>query len=217
MDRDVARAVTRLREVFDRYPRRPVLEGCPHCRGGVPVDEEHLFGLSIGLGGTIGTTDDVKALLPLLLERLVTGHELFPGTVFALLAREGLGDWPAAEREAVEGWLMAVWRSLLTGFPARAGAFGDAADFLADVARLVDPSPFLDTWDGLSGPEADRHLAGLVAAWARGARLPAEALAWLGRDRVRERLFAAFERDHAAAWADDLAAAYDLLAFGPQP
>lgn len=207
--------MTRVREAFARYPRRPVLEGCPHCRGRTPVDEEHLFELSMRLGGTVGTRDEVKALLPLLLERLVTGHELFPGTVFALLAREGLRGWAATEREAVEGWLMAVWRALLTRFPARVGAFGDVADFLDDVARLLDPSPFLDAWDGLRCPEADRHVAGLVGAWARGARLPGSVPAWLGRDAVRERLYAAFERDHAADWAGELAAAYDLLAVRP--
>ncbi|MFG3435688.1 hypothetical protein ACGF0J_00470 [Nonomuraea sp. NPDC047897] len=215
MDRDVASAVTRLREVFARYPRRPVLEGCPHCRGRVPVDEEHLFELSMRLGGTVGTLDDIKALLPLLAERLVTGHELFPATVLGLLAREGLAHWPDAERDAVEDWLMAVWRSMLAGFPARVGGFGDVADFLDDVARLMDPGPFLDTWDGLRSLEVDRHLAGLVAAWARGARLPAAALAWLGRDAVRDRLHAAFERDHDTVWAGDLAVAYDLLAVRP--
>jgi hypothetical protein len=34
---------------------------------------------------------------------------------------------------------------------------------------------------------------------------------WLRGDAVRDRLYRAFERDHASTWADDFARAYDLL------
>ncbi|MEV4107724.1 hypothetical protein [Nonomuraea sp. NPDC049695] len=100
MDDGLAAAVGRLRETFVRYPRRTVLEGCPHCRGSVLVDEHDLFSLTISLGGTVGTSDDVKSLVPLLLERLATGNELMPSMVLTLLVQQGWRTWPTAEQEA---------------------------------------------------------------------------------------------------------------------
>ncbi|MGW5688949.1 hypothetical protein [Nonomuraea sp. NPDC003754] len=214
MDEGLGVAVGRLREVFARYPRREVLEGCPHCRGSVLVDEHDLFALTISLGNTVGTDDDVKSLLPLLLERLVTGNELYASMVLGLLVRLGWRAWPTAEREAVDGYLMAVWWSLLAKYPPQVGSFGDTAEFLSVVGEFTDSvSLFLDGWDAIRGPAADRHLADLVTGWVRGVHLPAAVLTWLHRDRVRERLFSAFERDHDTPWADDLARAYDVLAW----
>ncbi|MEV0151246.1 MULTISPECIES: hypothetical protein [unclassified Nonomuraea] len=212
MDDGLAAAVRRLQEAFAGYPRRAVLEGCPHCRGSVAVDEHDLFSLTISLGNTVGTGDDVKSLLPLLLERLATGHELVPSMVLSLLVRQGWRTWPTAEREAVDGYLTAIWRSLLAEYPPRVGSLCDAAEFLSVAGEFTgSTSLFLRDWDTTRGPAADRHLADLVTGWAGGARLPAAVLTWLHSDVVRARLYDAFERDHDASWADDLARAYDLL------
>lgn len=214
MDDGLAAAVGRLRETFARYPRRTVLEGCPHCRGSVPVDEHDRFSLTISLGGTVGTDDDVKSLVPLLLERLATGHELVPRMVFSLLVRQGWRTWPTAEQEAVDGYLMVVWRLLLAEYPPRVGAFGDAAEFLGVAGKFTGSvGLFLHDWDTIRGSAADRHIADLVIGWVRGAELPAAVLTWLHRDMVRDRLYGAFELDHDASWADDLARAYDLLSW----
>ncbi|MEV4113405.1 hypothetical protein [Nonomuraea sp. NPDC049695] len=148
----------------------------------------------------------------MLLERLVTGDELDAGIVLGKPAAQGWRTWPRAEQDAIEGYLMAVWRSLLSAYPPRAGSFGDAAGFLGAAGGLTgDAGAFLVEWDSAPGPAADRHLADLVIEWAAGTRLPAEVLMWLHRDLVRDRLLAAFERDHDTPWADDLARSYDLL------
>nr|WP_042179351.1 hypothetical protein [Kibdelosporangium sp. MJ126-NF4]CEL13774.1 hypothetical protein [Kibdelosporangium sp. MJ126-NF4]CTQ88142.1 hypothetical protein [Kibdelosporangium sp. MJ126-NF4] len=76
MDGNLAAALTRLGQAFAPYPRRAVLDGCPHCRSSTTVGEHDLFSLSIRLGNTVGGRDDVKSLLPLLFERLVTSDEL---------------------------------------------------------------------------------------------------------------------------------------------
>jgi hypothetical protein len=180
----------------------------------VLVDEHDLFSLTISLGGTVGTGDDVKSLVPLLLERLATGDELVPSMVFSLLVQQGWRTWPTAEQEAVDGYLMVVWRLLLTEYPPRVGSFCDAAEFLG-VADGFSGSLglFLHHWDAIRGPAADRHIADLVIGWVSGAQLPAAVLTWLHRDVVRDRLYCAFERDHDASWADDLARAYDLLSW----
>jgi hypothetical protein len=214
VDDGLAAAVRRLREMFARYPRRTVLDGCPHCRGSVLVDEHDLFSLTISLGNTVGTGDDVKSLVPLLLERLVTGDELVPSMVFSLLVRQGWRTWPTAEQEAVDGYLMAVWRSLLTVYPPHVGSFCDAAEFLGVADELTGSiGLFLHDWDTIIGSAADHHIADLVIGWVSGVQLPAAALAWLHRDVVRDRLYGAFERHHDASWADDLARAYDLLSW----
>ena len=121
MDGELAAAVARLREAFARYPRRAVLDGCPHCRGPVPVDDRDLFSLTISLGNTVGSREDVKALLPMLLERLVTSMELDPGIVLGKLPHEKWRAWPRAEQDAVDGYLDAVWRSLLAEYFGRSG------------------------------------------------------------------------------------------------
>lgn len=209
MDGELTRALERLREAFGRYPVRPVLEGCPHCRGAVTVAEHDLFSLTIGLGNTIGTEDDLKSLLPLLLERLVTGYELDASVVFGSVGR-GWRTWPASERAAIDDYLVATWRCLLAGYPSPVGAFVDAATFL-DAAGLLheEPSRFLDIWDGTAGGPADRHLAELVVGWPWPERSPVTS--WLLRPAVVDRLYRAFVRDNETPWADDLALAHDYL------
>ncbi|MEU6076810.1 hypothetical protein [Micromonospora sp. NPDC047074] len=209
MDDGLTVAIARVREVFARYPRRAVLDGCPHCRGPVTVDEHDLFSLSIRLGNTVGDRHDVKSLLPVLFERLVTATELDPGIVLGKLRREEWRTWPATEQSAVDGYLEAVWRSLLAEYPARLGSFLDASTFLGAASSAGESiDRFLAVWEATQGPAADRHLAEAVGEMARGsgARTP-----WLRRGAVRDRLCRAFERDHEESWADDLARAYDLL------
>jgi hypothetical protein len=213
MSPELAATLERVRAAFVAYPRRPVLEGCPHCRGLTVVDEHDLYSLTISLGGTVGTREDVKSLLPLLLERLVSSDELDPDIVLALLGREAWRTWPTAEQHSIEDYLLAVWRELLVRYPSPVGSFRDAADFLTAAGQLDQGVwPFLEIWDTTDGSAADRLLAELVAGWVRGAPLPAAAVTWLHRQVVRDRLHAGFERDHGCSWADDLAQGYDFLA-----
>jgi hypothetical protein len=213
MDEELAATLTRLDQAFATYPRRAVLDGCPHCRPSTPVDEQDLFSLTIRLGNTVGSRDDVKSLLPLLLENLVTSNELDPGIVLGKLAQEEWRGWPPAEQQAVDQYLDAVWRCLLAEFPSRLGAFVDAAEFLDAVTQTGDSiDRFLAVWSTILGPAADRHLALLVNELDFAARQrDTTVIAWLCRATIRDRLLAAFERDHNAVWADDLASAYDVL------
>jgi hypothetical protein len=123
MNSRLAEAIARIETVFAAYPRRAVLEGCPHCRGDVRVADHSLFWLSIKLGNTVGGEADVKALLPTLLRSLVTTDELDPSIVLGKVS----SSWPAEERGAVDRFLDAVWQELPIG------AFYDAEVFLAVV------------------------------------------------------------------------------------
>jgi hypothetical protein len=215
VDGELAAAVARLREAFARYPHPTVLDGCPHCRGPVQVDDQDLFSLTISLGNTVGDRDDVKSLLPVLLKLLITSTELWPDIVLAKLPHEQWRSWPAAEQAAVDGYLDAVWRSLLAEYPSRVRSFDDTSTFLdAILAANEDADRFLDIWDVTSGPAADRHLAEIVNSLNFAARRPRTLDTWLYRETVRDRLLRAFDRDHDRPWADDLARAYDLICGG---
>ena len=170
-----------------------MLAGGPHCRGDERVEDHDLFSLTISLGNTVGAEADVKALLPMLLANLVTTTELDPGIVLGKVSP----TWPAAERRAVDRFLDAAWQQLLADFPANLGAFHDVLTFLHAVPN---PAHFLADWP--QGPAADRHLAACVLTTTDD---------WAHRDSVRDRLLAAFERDHDQPWADEFAVAHDFV------
>ncbi|MEU1745973.1 hypothetical protein ACFYP0_00055 [Micromonospora arida] len=134
MQNELTTALADVRDAFARYPRRAVLDGCPHCRGSVLVDEHDLYSLTISLGNTVGSRADVKALLPVLLERLLGSDDLEPAIVLGKLPRQEWRTWPRVEQEAVDAYLDAVWRALLADPPPRLGSFTDPATFL-DAAR----------------------------------------------------------------------------------
>ena len=212
MDEELAVVLARVEEVFASYPRRAVLDGCPHCRPATPVDEHDLCSLSLRLGGTVGGRDDVKSLLPLLFERMVTSGELDGSIVLSTVAKEEWRSWPAAEQQAIKDYLDAVWRSLLKEFPSRIGAFPDAATFLEAAAMTGDGiEKYLAVWDATFVPAADRHLAQLVTEHDFADARRKSLTVWLCREEVADRLISAFERDHDAEWADDLATASDIL------
>jgi hypothetical protein len=193
MDPALAKAIADIEAMFAGYPRRAVLEGCPHCVGDVRVEDHDLFSLTIRLGNTIGTEADVKALLPTLLRNLVTGDELDPGIVLGKVAP----SWLEPERLAVERFLDVVWQRLLAEFPPNLGAFHDVPTFLRAVPN---PDHFLASWPHGSAP--DRHLAAYVLATTDD---------WAHRNEVRDRLLEAFERDQDEPWADEFAVAHDFV------
>ncbi|WP_086819969.1 hypothetical protein [Allokutzneria sp. NRRL B-24872] len=211
MHEDLVTALARVDDAFASYPRRAVLDGCPHCAGETQVHEHDLFSLTIKLGNTVGDRHDVKSLLPLLLRRLTDSDALDADIVLGKLAQEEWRTWPAAEQEAVEQYLDALWHALLADFPSKVGAFVGAEDFLAAVERAgVGAEQFLAAWDGVSGAAADRHLALLLNDFdLRARRANPVVVAWLRREDTRSRLLAAFERDLATSWADEFADAHD--------
>ncbi|MCG5469528.1 hypothetical protein LADH09A_003443 [Micromonospora sp. LAH09] len=99
MDDELTAALARVRDAFARYPRRAVLDGCPHCKGSVVVDEHDLFSLTISLGNTVGDRADVKSLLPVLLERLLVSEDLYPAIVLGKASYEEWRTWPRAEQK----------------------------------------------------------------------------------------------------------------------
>ncbi|WP_030432480.1 hypothetical protein [Allokutzneria albata] len=213
MHEDLAAALERVDHAFASYPRRAVLDGCPHCSSRTEVHEHDLFSLSIRLGNTVGDRDDVKSLLPVLFRSLVGSDDLDPGIVLGKLAQEEWRTWPLEEQQAVDQYLDALWLALVSDFPSQLGAFAGAADFLDAAARTGDGiERFLTAWDTTGGVEADRQLALLVNDFDFRARRRGEVLvAWLCRESTRDRLMAAYERDCDCSWAGELAEAHDRV------
>lgn len=210
----IAAALHDLEQAFARYPRRLVLERCPHCGPPVRVGDADLFWLSLKLGNTIGTADDAKALLPLLFERLVTTEELDPDIILGKLANLNWRSWSPAEQNAVDTFLDQTWRVLLSEFPPRTGAFHDAASFLRSLtAATLSPTRFLAIWDETTGQSADRHLATFIEGAQFSTRLDPAIRKWITRESLQTRLFHAFERESSdPTWSAAFANAYDLVA-----
>ncbi|MFI6783387.1 hypothetical protein [Micromonospora sp. NPDC050276] len=111
MENELRAALAGVRDTFGRYPLRAVLDGCPNCRGSVLVDEHDLFTLTVSLGSTVGGRADVKALLPVLLERLLGSDDLDPDIVLGKLPYQEWRTWPRVEQQAIDAYLDVVWRS----------------------------------------------------------------------------------------------------------
>ncbi|OKI54862.1 hypothetical protein A6A27_31540 [Micromonospora sp. CB01531] len=122
----------------------------------------------------------MKSLLPVLFERLVMSDELDPSIVLGMLLREEWRTWPAAEQDAIDRYLEAVWRSLLADYPSRLGSFLDAATFLDAASSAGErANRFLDIWDATLGSSADRHLVYAVNGCNFASRRPSALGDWL--------------------------------------
>lgn len=128
---------------------------------------------------TWGTADDLRALLPRVLELFASGQlATSPEVLFTKLRLAGVHTWTVEEQAAVEDLITAVWLAGLVTDPSPTGH--PAWRVLVGLAELGDElSPFLDDWLlmlGSAAPEratARRHLQDLVAAVERQERIGA--------------------------------------------
>jgi len=172
------------------------------------VDESVLAAAHQHWDETADRAKDADALLAAAIRGL-------PPAIRSRLDRVDWSEWPAlpaAERDAVDRYLHAVWKALLARYPAQTG-FRDAASFLRAVAPLYRERlvMFPQMWRAINPPAADRHLADLVLQWAAGAELPPPVVAWLRRPVVRGYLFLAYVRQREAPWSGPLLRAYEAL------
>jgi hypothetical protein len=95
---------------------------------------------------TWGDVDDLRALLPRVLELLAHGAlSTPPELAFAKLRFVDAGRWPMEEQAAVEDVVTAMWIATLVRHPARIGL--PAWRLLVAIAELGgELSPFLDDW-----------------------------------------------------------------------
>ena len=164
-------SVQALYQVFGCYGLRPHVAGCDHCVS--PEDHERLQSQRLReLTGTSlerhvckavttwGTVEDCKHFLPRLLELLAFDDHwsVEPEIVIGKLRAADWRSWRRAEQEPIEGYLVALWQTVLASFPSSLGLNIDVC--LCSIGRAVDAlAPFLKFWSHERSVSSLRHLA----------------------------------------------------------
>jgi hypothetical protein len=112
---------------------------------------------------TVGSADDFKHFLPRLFELLaIDGEREFQ--VESLLGKLAYGQWnhwPQREHKAVESFLRALWKDLLSRHPYTM----EADTLLCGIGNAMDDlSPYLVEWAKHEHPAASLHLADFILA-----------------------------------------------------
>src|SRR5262245_4657835 len=155
-------AVAALYAAFAHYPLPKMM----HTRWGASLDRAEMHPLTLKpldqlgwgeLGRYVykarslwGDADDYRHFLPRLLELLVEDppeqHSAVNEALILYNVRDEWRAWPEDEREALTGYLVSLWRYLLSTFdPAQPRAF--LQDPLCCIAQAVDDlTPYLARW-----------------------------------------------------------------------
>lgn len=209
----MASALWQVEVAFVAHQVPDLLQSGSPGQGPVVLAEADAATLARGLGESLGTPQDVRALTPRLL-RAVVDRRIDLRLVLARIAMFW-DRWSTSERAAVRDFVDTLWVALLDRHPGSAptSPAATAASFLDDVAGLSDGvGRQLGIWEYKDTAIADHHLAELVIDAHHGARVAPEVLEWV-RDRPqRERLQRAARRDRDEPWAGALATALALLA-----
>ncbi|SBT37460.1 hypothetical protein [Micromonospora auratinigra] len=216
-------AVTRLYAAFADRPRPVTMAYCDHCVSAEEVaallrvppralTADQLRRYATKCVSTWGDVDDLRRLLPRLLELLATGELDDPVLPESLLGTVGphLAAWPAGQRQAVEAYLRAWWAATLSAYPGR----WEATTVLAAVgAAGLDVRPFLVAWAADGGAAAARHLADhLVDPLPRAERPWVAAVrAWRAGPEPARMLEDVLLTTTDPAVAAQVSAAYELL------
>jgi hypothetical protein len=176
----MATAVAELYGVFAQYPLRAPVEGCPHCVSPEyqalleaqplrEIDAEHLDLYASKAMTTWGCVDDFRHFLPRILDLAALGQlGVWLATVTGKLRYAEWRTWPVEEQQAIETYLMALWRRTLGRYAARferAPGPYSAEDVLVALAAADDEmQPFLEEWDALARQTeaAVAHLAEFI-------------------------------------------------------
>ncbi|MFI6921890.1 hypothetical protein ACIBIZ_18250 [Nonomuraea spiralis] len=202
--------------MFGAVARPAAVPGCPHCvepgagacllSGPVAaIEAASLARYAAKALTTWGGVPEFRYFLPRLLECAAADAFSYPDPEIVLgkLAVAGWQGWPAAEREAITGFLYAWWRETLGRHPSRPSA---GTVLCALAAAGLDLAPCLDLWAGLEDDAAIEHLRDFVtdglsgrrltnAFWDRGAPAYAQVLAWLTEGPAARAVEAAFTRE----------------------
>jgi hypothetical protein len=150
-------AIEGLYQTFSRYSLPPHVDGCPHCVS----DKDHALLYSRDLRdlgpdelkryafkamSTWGDENDFRHFLPRIFELVsVDGESLpiDPEILFKKLAYGHWQTWPSDERQAITGFLEALWSNVLDHFPCEISA----EDCLCAIAQAADDmTRYLDRW-----------------------------------------------------------------------
>lgn len=223
-DVEFDRLVDGLYAAFADHPMPADMEACPHC---VEPADLALFASTplrqlttdqiddyLGNRGTWGDGTEVPHLLPRLLEAAAAGElSYLPPEAVTGRMRDQWHGWPAAERAAVERFLLGWWHRILAEFPSTTSAWG----LLEAVAELeIDLGPYLAEFTAIPGEATARHLAEVVEGLSHHGPLPDRAQEsmrrWLAGATPTDVLWTAAITSTNPQVADELADAADATA-----
>ena len=216
-------SIENLYRTFKRYRPSEGFHSCSHCvseTADAELKEKSLSELTCNDIGryafkamtTWGTVEDFKHFLPRILDLIVTNDD-FPIDIEVAIGKLAYGEWrswPAKERIAIEQFLEAWWKNVLSR-PLSDSTLSLADEVLCSLAQVnEDIESYLAHWDSRSDIESSLHLAAFVdwnfnsiyaedridgAFWEKEITMR-QAVEWLRRPATRERLESHF-LDHS--------------------
>ncbi len=213
-------AIENLYAAFASYPLRAPVEGCPCCvkeddikrlqsKPLRQLEEDDLSRYSFKAMTTWGDEDDFKHFLPRILELLATGYSVGFGADFLpnKLNCAQWQSWPEDEKNAVQNFLLALWKFVLAG-----GETGDSANNWIDaISKVVDDvTPFLRAWEENSSTEAYEILLEFCAGYDMSPSAP-QVQSWLRSDELLQRFEQRFLDSENEEQADMCARIVDAL------
>ncbi|MET8042163.1 hypothetical protein ABZU25_15055 [Micromonospora sp. NPDC005215] len=227
-DVEFDRLVDELYAAFAHHRMPADMEACPHCVD--PADLAHFARTPLrklttdqlyaylANRGTWGDGTEVPHLLPRLLEAFAGGEvRHLPPEAVTERMRDQWQGWPAAERNAVERFLLGWWQRTLVEFPSTTSAWG----LLEAVAGLeIDLGPYLAEFAAIPGEPTARHLAEVIQDLSYQGPLPDGAQEsmrrWLAGATPTDVLWTAAINSTNPQVADELADAADATARSPR-
>jgi hypothetical protein len=186
-------AIENLYISFSSYKLRTPVEGCSCCVKSADkkrlaakplrqLQKDDLSLYAFKAMTTWGDEYDFKHFLPRILELLATGYSVNPGADFLLnkLNYAQWQTWPENERNAIQGFLLALWNFVLDG-----GETGDGADnWIDNISQVVsDLTPFLGAWEQNNSAEACDLLLEFCAGYDMSPSAP-QVIKWLRSDQL---------------------------------
>lgn len=180
---ELREAIEGLYRAFEADLRWNVVEGCSCCWSAEEAEPlrrtplrrltlRDLDSYSANVLLTVGSEENYHCFLPRVFELLAMEWDEFmmPEASLGSLRRAGWRTWPPAKQAAVERYLAALWRQVLSA-PRRYGVNPEAGDVLCGIGRAVDDlTPFLETWAAERSAGAWSQLHEFAADISREAR-----------------------------------------------
>jgi hypothetical protein len=243
---ELAAAIEGLYTAFADYPLPTDFTGCPCChspgdhlslysaplRQLQPKDLEQFAGDALL---TWGDLDGFRHFLPRIFEiSVLTDEHCFADRplVFERLMHGEWRYWPEPEQNAIQHFLITVWRTALEIPPEEPMSsdgryyYDTIDDWLCALAGASGPmSPYLDVWIQADSPAACWNLAamitrtgmsyarpkGISAFWGGHMDQAEEISAWLRTTAVQTKLERAIETYAAKPFAEELMSAWDMV------
>jgi hypothetical protein len=232
-------AIAQLYTTFACYPARRTMWACSCCvkheeivalttRPLRSLSGDDLGRYTFKAMTTWGDSEDFRYFLPRLLELCMLDpetHFVDRETICRKLKYGHWEKWPQEERQAIIAYLLASWQLLLTHESYALNC--SASDYLEALSQaLEDLSPFLQAWRQSNEATALQALAVFVnenrnelgssctLKWRSGSPVTKQqVITWLLESETRQWLEDGFFRYAEEDFAEDLAAAADILFF----